>query len=71
MYYLTSTLGKHLRSGHIGTEIPVNCIKFAEYFQADGDELDRALNILGRSSSPKRVHIFCGNDVKELILNWY
>jgi hypothetical protein len=46
--------------------------KFAEVtqVQADGDELARCLAILGRSSSPCRVHTFIGESAKEIARNW-
>lgn len=41
--------------------------------QADGDELERCLTILGRTIPPytRRTHIFLGESAKEIAANWY
>jgi hypothetical protein len=38
--------------------------------QADGDELKRCCQILGRAPN-RAVHIFLGDNAKEIAANWY
>lgn len=38
--------------------------------QADGQELEQCLTILGRNSCPGRIHTFVGDAAREIFQNW-
>jgi len=44
---------------------------FVTSIQADGDELVRCCEILGRRLPDKRVYTFIGDTTKEIAINWY
>jgi len=64
------------REGHVGdskfTESLVECSKFSTVIevQADGDELEKCCEILGRELPPNRVYTFLGVNAQEIARNW-
>lgn len=66
--YATKTM-----SGHIGSEYLTKWLKenalYVDQIQADGDELARCCEILGRPVT-RRVYTFFGDNAKEIALNW-
>jgi hypothetical protein len=73
MFYLVNSFNQTIASGHLGYHKLFETISFSQLrnceFQADGDELEHALYILGRNKS-KRVFSFFGNDVVTIVKNW-
>jgi hypothetical protein len=75
MIYLTFNYGDE-RSGHIEDKLLNNgLIERLEYYevtevQADGDELERCCEILGRELPPNRVYTFLGVNAQEIARNW-
>lgn len=47
------------------------CVRQVESIQADGDELTRCCEILGRPLPPTRVYTFYGDNAKEIAVNWF
>lgn len=57
----------HVGAKDIRRQFDVNAV---EYAQADGHELEQACEILGRSLPPNRVYTFCGDNAREIFMNW-
>jgi hypothetical protein len=61
-------------NGHIGDNGLASTVNMAYeayvQVQADGDELKRCCQILGRSPN-RAFHIFLGDNAKEIAANWY
>lgn len=70
MFFISDGRGNKILSGHIDTFIDPYRLNLAYEFQADGDELLQACNILGRNLPRKRVFKFYGNDLLTIINNW-
>jgi len=73
MLFATSSHGKEY-SGHI-KDNDLTYILNGSYFniaeiQADGDELVKCCEILGRQLPKKRVYTFLGNNAQEIAKNW-
>lgn len=71
---LNSTSVRSDCSGHVGDESLQKCLntsynKIAE-IQADGDELQRCCDLLGRALPTKRVYTFVGTNAQEIARNW-
>lgn len=47
-----------------------NCARKVESIQADGHELSRCCEILGRPLPTTPVYIFFGDNAKEIAANW-
>lgn len=62
-------------SGHVNEhELKVNLLynwKYVTCIRADGDELVKCCDILGRSYPSFRVYSFTGNNAQEIAANWY
>ena len=64
------------REGHVGDyNLPnslAECSKFSTVIevQADGDELEKCCEILGRELPPNRVYTFLGVNAQEIARNW-
>jgi len=61
-------------SGHVGEEsltrnLNYNCLEVME-IQADGDELEKCCEILGRQLPRCRVYTFLGSNAQEIARNW-
>jgi hypothetical protein len=61
-------------SGHVGEEsltrnLNYNCRKVME-IQADGDELAKCCDLLGRKLPSRRVYTFLGINAMEIAMNW-
>lgn len=73
MLYATTESGNDF-SGHIDeSAIRTNLnLRYAEIteIQADGDELVKCCEILGRCRPNNRVYVFLGNNAKEIAMNW-
>ena len=74
MLYVTFSFGKEIY-GHIGDESFTKKIaevpsRYAEEVQADGDELVKCCEILGRQLPNNRVYTFLGNNAQEIAKNW-
>ena len=73
MLYATLKSGQefcgHVNGGSLASNLNS---KFNEItkIQADGDELDKCCDILGRNLPTKRVYTFLGNNAKEIAKNW-
>jgi hypothetical protein len=74
MLYATFSEGNEV-SGHIGDVGLERTLNYTSEntvkIQADGDELARCCEILGRILPPYRVHIFKGVNAMEIAVNWY
>jgi hypothetical protein len=76
MMYLTFNCEEADMSGHIEDKIfNDGLIKRLEHYevtevQADGDELERCCEILGRELPPNRVYTFLGVNAQEIARNW-
>ena len=73
MLYATDSYGKEY-SGHINDDdltyiLNRSFFRIAE-IQADGDELVKCCEILGRQLPKKGVYKFLGNNAKEIANNW-
>ena len=73
MLYATSSHGKNY-SGHIKDDdltylLNSSCFTISE-IQADGDELEKCCEILGRQLPKRRVYTFLGNNAQEIARNW-
>ena len=70
----TASYSVYTVSGHTGDNGLASTVNnaYEAYVkvQADGDELKRCHQILGRTPN-RAVHIFLGNDAKEIAANWY
>lgn len=75
MFYLCDSFGNTIVSGHVDVYQPefetisVSQLRNCE-FQADGNELERAFYILGRTTNRRRLFKFYGNDVVTIVKNW-
>lgn len=72
---LNSTSVRSDYAGHVGDESLQKSLNFmydeiAE-IQADGDELQRCCDLLGRALPPVRVYTFIGTNAQEIARNWY
>jgi len=61
--------------GHVGDSNSVNLVARSKFstvieIQADGDELERCCEILGRELPPNRVYTFLGVNAQEIARNW-
>jgi len=75
IYFVSTGKDDFEMSGHIGDRMLVdwtidNYQKVTEV-QADGDELERCCDILGRKLPSTRVYTFLGDNAREIALNWY
>ena len=73
MLFATSTHQREY-SGHINND-KLTFILNESYFtiaeiQADGDELVKCCDILGRQLPKSRVYTFLGNNAQEIAKNW-
>jgi len=73
MLYATTSYGRE-HSGHINDDdltyiLNKSFFNIAE-IQADGDELVKCCEILGRQLPKKRVYTFLGNNAQEIAKNW-
>ena len=73
MLYATTSDGRE-HSGHIN-DVDLTYILNKSFFniaeiQADGDELVKCCEILGRQLPKKRVYTFLGNNAQEIAKNW-
>lgn len=73
MLYATLESGKefygHVNEGSLASNLNFNFNEITE-IQADGDELEKCCDILGRNLPTKRVYTFLGNNAKEIAKNW-
>jgi len=73
MLYATTSQGDSI-SGHKYDRILENQlnIKYKQIakIQADGHELEKCCEILGRNLPKRRVYTFLGNNAQEIALNW-
>jgi hypothetical protein len=73
MLYAEST-GGLVCSGHINQDsLTINLNKYYYKFteiQADGDELEKCCEILGRNLPKQRVYTFLGANAQEIARNW-
>lgn len=64
------------REGHVGDYNLSNLLAESSKFstvievQADGDELEKCCEILGRELPPNRVYTFLGVNAQEIARNW-
>jgi hypothetical protein len=60
--------------GHVGEEMLTKALNFfyndITEIQADGDELVKCCEILGRQLPKCRVYTFLGNNAQEIARNW-
>lgn len=75
MFYLVNSFNQTIAAGHVGFHKAFETITASQLqnceFQADGDELEQAFNLLGRKiPMGKRVFSFFGNDVVTIVKNW-
>lgn len=72
MLYATASLVKF--SGHVNDEFLTG--RLNSYYkemieiQADGDELEKCCEILGRNLPKRRVYTFLGVNAQEIAKNW-
>ena len=63
------------KSGHVGDPVLSNFLSDHYHnitkIQADGDELARCCEILGRTLPRKSVFNFLGDEAKSIAVNWY
>ena len=75
MLYATISLQSYELQGHIDNSLLTERLNAkyeqVENIQADGDELERCCEILGRELPPNRVYTFVGDNAKEIAINWY
>lgn len=75
MLYAITNAG-HQISGHVNDSIDSltlnlnNCYLSIKQIQADGDELAKCCEILGRQLPKCRVYTFLGNNAQEIAKNW-
>jgi hypothetical protein len=73
MLYATTiynkNFGGHVKSDNLTDHLNDNffCIS---HIQADGDELVKCCEILGRNLPKRRVYTFLGNNAQEIAKNW-
>ena len=59
----------HINESALKTNLNLKYAEITE-IQADGDELKKCCDILGRSLPNGRVYTFLGNNAKEIAVNW-
>jgi hypothetical protein len=68
-------MGNKPIQGHVGdSSLSENlhaCARKVEYIQADGHELTRCCEILGRPLPTSLVYKFFGDNAKEIAANWF
>lgn len=75
MLYAITNAG-HQIYGHINDDIDSltinlnSCYGSIKEIQADGDELVKCCEILGRQLPKRRVYTFLGNNAQEIARNW-
>lgn len=75
MLYATTNTGFEI-SSHINDSIDSlslnlnNCYFSIKEIQADGDELVKCCEILGRKLPSSRVYTFLGGNAQEIAMNW-
>ena len=73
MLYATLESGQefcgHVNGGSLASNLNFKFNEITE-IQADGDELEKCCDILGRNLPTKRVYTFLGNNAKEIAKNW-
>lgn len=74
MLYANTTTDIYKYKGHVHDELLARNLRYSykeiTEIQADGDELVKCCEILGRNLPKCRVYTFLGNNAQEIACNW-